>query len=329
MHLLVTGGAGFIGSNFVLYLLEKEDSVEITNLDALTYAGNIANLDSVKDNERYTFIKGDVTSFDDVEKAMAGCDGVINFAAESHVDKSITGPTVFVNTNVLGTQVLLETARKMNVKKFLQVSTDEVYGSLKKDNVCFTEQTPLAPNSPYSASKAGADMVVRSYFKTFGFPALITRCSNNYGPLQFPEKLIPLAVTNLMEGGKIPVYAKGENVRDWLHVIDHCEALWTVLQTGKPGEVYNIGGNNEWQNIDIVREILRLMDKDESHIEFVEDRPGHDLRYAIDATKIKEELGWQPAYTFENGLKETVEWYLKNEAWWQPIKERNKTWKRL
>jgi dTDP-glucose 4,6-dehydratase len=328
MHLLVTGGAGFIGSNFILYLLEKEKDIRITNLDVLTYAGNIESLKSVSSDPRYSFIKGDITSTADVEKAIAGVDAVVNFAAESHVDKSITGPTVFVKTNVLGTQVLLEGARNNGVKRFLQVSTDEVYGSLGPKGL-FTEETPLAPNSPYSASKVGSDMLVRSYFHTFGLPVLTTRCSNNYGPLQFPEKLIPLLITNLMEDRKIPIYGKGQNVRDWLHVRDHCDAIWTVLTKGKEGEVYNIGGNNEWKNIDIAKKILELMGKDDSSVEYVTDRPGHDLRYAIDASKIKRELGWGPAYTFEQGIKETVEWYRNNEAWWRPLKDRNKQWKRL
>jgi dTDP-glucose 4,6-dehydratase len=329
MHLLVTGGAGFIGSNFVLYLLEKEKDVRITNLDALTYAGNIANLKSAEKDPRYTFVHGDITKQADVDKAIAGCDAVVNFAAESHVDRSITGPSVFVTTNVLGTQVLLETARQKGVKRFLQVSTDEVYGSLKKDGALFTEDTPLSPNSPYSASKAGADMLVRAYFKTFGFPVVITRCSNNYGPFQFPEKLIALAVTNLMEDKKIPVYGKGENVRDWLHVRDHCEALRTVLNRGAAGETYNIGGNNERKNIDIARLIAKTMGRDGASIEFVTDRPGHDLRYAIDASKIKRDLGWSPSVRFEDGIKETVDWYMNGRDWWRPLKEKNRTWKRL
>jgi dTDP-glucose 4,6-dehydratase len=328
MHLLVTGGAGFIGSNFILHLLKNESNIKITNLDSLTYAGNIGNLESVSKDKRYTFIKGDITNSQDIELAMQGVDAVVHFAAESHVDKSITGPTVFVTTNVLGTQNLLEAARKMKIGRYLQVSTDEVYGSLGKTGF-FTEETSLAPNSPYSASKTGADLLVRSYFHTFKMPVLTTRCSNNYGPLQFPEKLIPLLVTNLIDGKKIPIYGKGENVRDWLHVTDHCEAIWQVLNKGREGEVYNIGGWNEWKNIDIAHEILKAMDKDESFIEYVTDRPGHDLRYAIDATKIKKELGWVPSYTFEKGLKETVEWYKANESWWRPLKERNNSWKRL
>ncbi|MBL8025347.1 MAG: dTDP-glucose 4,6-dehydratase [Fibrobacteres bacterium] len=328
MHLLVTGGAGFIGSNFILHLLKIEKDLKITNLDSLTYAGNIANLESIEKDPRYKFVQGDITVLEDVEKAMEGVDAVVHFAAESHVDKSITGPTVFVTTNVLGTQNLLETARKKKVGRYLQVSTDEVYGSLGETGF-FTEETPLAPNSPYSASKTGADLLVRSYFHTFKMPVLTTRCSNNYGPLQFPEKLIPLLVTNLMDGKKIPIYGKGANVRDWLHVTDHCEAIWQVLKKGREGEIYNIGGWNEWKNIDIAHEILRLMGKDEKSVEYVTDRPGHDMRYAIDATKIKNELGWMPVYTFEKGLAETVEWYKANEKWWRPLKERNSSWKRL
>ena len=329
MHLLVTGGAGFIGSNFIHHLLHKEKDIRITNLDVLTYAGNIDNLKDVEKDPRYRFVQGDITSIEDVEKAMEGVEAVIHFAAESHVDKSITGPSVFVTTNVVGTQVLLETARRRKIARYLQVGTDEVYGSLKNDGTLFTEKTPLSPNSPYSASKAGADLLVRSYFKTFGFPALITRCSNNYGPYHFPEKFIPLMVTHLLEGKKIPVYGQGLNVRDWLHVCDHCEALWTVLKKGREGEVYNIGGHNEWRNIDIARETLSIMGFDESMIDYVIDRPGHDLRYAIDASKIRDELGWVPAYRFEEGLRETIQWYRSNEAWWKPLKERNSTWKRL
>jgi dTDP-glucose 4,6-dehydratase len=328
MNILVTGGAGFIGSNFILHLLGKQKDIRITNLDCLTYAGNIANLESIEKESRYRFIEGDITNIKDVENAMEGVDAVVHFAAESHVDKSITGPTVFVVTNVLGTQNLLETARKKKIGRYLQVSTDEVYGSLGSTGF-FTEETPLAPNSPYSASKTGADLLVRSYFHTFKMPVLTTRCSNNYGPLQFPEKLIPLLVTNLIDGKKIPIYGKGANVRDWLHVTDHCEAIWQVLTKGREGEIYNIGGWNEWKNIDIAKEILKLMGKDESSVEYVTDRPGHDMRYAIDATKIKNELGWMPAYTFEKGLAETVEWYKNNEKWWRPLKERNNTWKRL
>ncbi len=328
MKILVTGGAGFIGSNFIIHLLNRYSSVTIVNMDSLTYAGNIANLDSVKANPNYSFFKGDITVMEDVRNAMDGVDAVVHFAAESHVDRSITGPTVFVTTNVLGTQNLLEEARRRKINRYLQVSTDEVYGSLGSEGL-FTEDTPLAPNSPYSASKTGADLLVRSYFHTFKMPVLTTRCSNNYGQYQFPEKLIPLLITNLMEGKKIPIYGKGANIRDWLHVKDHCEAIWQVLTRGKEGEVYNIGGWNEWKNIDIAREILKLMGKDDSYIEYVTDRPGHDMRYAIDASKIKKELGWEPSYTFEKGLAETVEWYKTSENWWKPLKEKNAAWKRL
>ncbi|OGJ84216.1 MAG: dTDP-glucose 4,6-dehydratase [Candidatus Raymondbacteria bacterium RifOxyA12_full_50_37] len=329
MRLLVTGGCGFIGSNFILHVLEKEKDIQIVNLDSLTYAGNAENLSSISGNQRYTFIQGTINDPETVENAMTGIGAVVHFAAESHVDKSITGPLIFTQTNVLGTHLLLETARKKKIPRFVHVSTDEVYGSLERNGGLFTEQTPLAPNSPYSASKAASDMLVRSYFHTFKFPGTITRCSNNYGPLQFPEKLIPLLITNLMENKRIPIYGKGENIRDWLHVRDHCSAIFTVLQKGREGEVYNIGGLNEWTNIDIAREILRLMGKDESYIEYVVDRPGHDFRYAIDASKIMGRLGWKPAYTFENGLAETVAWYRENEAWWRPLKERNSSWKRL
>ncbi|MFP4014035.1 MAG: dTDP-glucose 4,6-dehydratase [Chitinispirillaceae bacterium] len=323
-NILVTGGAGFIGSNFVITLLQGREDVSIVNFDLLTYAGNPDNLLEVKDNPRYTFVKGDICDKAAVEKLFAenDFDAVVHFAAESHVDKSITGPAQFVTTNVLGTQVLLQAAREKwgndSSRRFVHVSTDEVYGTLGKTGY-FTETTPLAPNSPYSASKAGSDLLVRSYYETFGFPAVITRCSNNYGPFQYPEKLIPLMITNALNDKPLPVYGDGMNVRDWLYVCDHCKAVETVLFNGKPGEVYNIGGNNEKHNIDIVKIILSELGKPESLITYVEDRLGHDRRYAIDASKIKQELGWSPSVTFEVGIKKTIDWYLSNKWWWEKL----------
>ncbi|MFW6245106.1 MAG: dTDP-glucose 4,6-dehydratase [Fibrobacterota bacterium] len=323
-NILVTGGAGFIGSNFVITLLQGREDVSIVNFDLLTYAGNPDNLLEVKDNPRYTFVKGDICDKAAVEKLFADndFDAVVHFAAESHVDKSITGPAQFVTTNVLGTQVLLQAAREKwgndSSRRFVHVSTDEVYGTLG-DTGYFTETTPLAPNSPYSASKAGSDLLVRSYYETFGFPAVITRCSNNYGPFQYPEKLIPLMITNALNDKPLPVYGDGMNVRDWLYVCDHCKAVETVLFNGKPGEVYNIGGNNEKHNIDIVKIILSELGKPESLITYVEDRLGHDRRYAIDASKIKQELGWSPSVTFEVGIKKTIDWYLSNKWWWEKL----------
>ncbi len=310
-NILVTGGSGFIGSNFIHYMLNKYSDYKIWNFDLLTYAGNSANLKGIEDDSRYTFTKGDIRCFDEVDKIMSEVDYVVHFAAESHVDNSITGPEVFVTTNVLGTQVLLDSARKNSIKKFVHISTDEVYGSLGPEGY-FTEKTPLAPNSPYSASKAASDMIVRSYYKTYDFPAVITRCSNNYGPYQNKEKLIPLMINNAMQEKMLPVYGDGLNVRDWLFVEDHCSAIDIVLHKGEIGEIYNIGGNNEWHNIDIVKLILKELGKAESLIEFVEDRPGHDRRYAIDATKIKNELGWEPSVQFAQGIKKTIKWYIDN-----------------
>ncbi|MDI6802575.1 MAG: dTDP-glucose 4,6-dehydratase [Bacteroidota bacterium] len=319
-NLLVTGGAGFIGSNFLHYILEKHPDYKIVNFDKLTYAGNLENLKSIESNPNYNFERGDICDKEIVTNVIEKyqIDTVINFAAESHVDRSIVGAAVFVETNVLGTQVLLESAKEKGIEKFLQVSTDEVYGSLGSSGK-FTEDTPLHPNSPYAASKTSADLFALAYQHTFGLPVVITRCSNNYGPYQFPEKLIPLMIANALNNKPLPVYGQGTNVRDWLHVIDHCEAIDVVLHKGKVGEVYNIGGNNEWKNIDIVKLLLAKLNKPESLITYVKDRPGHDLRYAIDATKIKNELGWQPRYTFEEGITETVEWYLNNKDWWQRI----------
>ncbi len=323
--ILVTGAAGFIGSNFVRLLLRQDHDLKLVAFDKLTYAGNMANLSDLLSDERLVFVKGDICDAATVESTMRehGVSEVVNFAAESHVDRSILGSGPFVQTNVVGTQVLLDVSRSLGVSKFLQVSTDEVYGTLPEDKpeVKFTEETPLAPNSPYSASKAAADCLVRSYFHTFGMPVLTTRCSNNYGPYQFPEKLIPLFVTNLIEGKQVPLYGDGLNVRDWLYVEDHCEAIWTVLNKGKFGEVYNIGGNNELNNRTITEVILREMGASwEKSVKFVKDRPGHDRRYAIDASKIKNELGWEPRFRFDSAIVQTINWYRSNEQWWRDIK---------
>lgn len=318
--ILVTGGAGFIGSNFIRYMLQNYSDIKIVNFDKLTYAGNLENLRDVEGNPNYHFVKGDIYNQELVEYVVQEfeVDAIINFAAESHVDRSILGPEVFIRTNILGTQVLLEVTKKFELEKFIQISTDEVYGSLGPEGK-FTEDMPLSPNSPYAASKAGADLLCRTYFKTFGVPVIITRCSNNFGPYQFPEKLIPLMIINALNDEPLPVYGDGENIRDWIYVIDHCRAIDLVLQKGKPGEIYNIGASNEWRNIDIVKLILKKLGKPESLIKFVKDRPGHDRRYAMDWTKIKVELGWEPIYNFEDALTETINWYIQNENWWKRI----------
>ena len=303
---LITGGAGFIGSNFVKYMLDKYSDYDIINLDALTYCGNLENLKDIENMDNYTFVKGDIRDKKLVYDLVSKSDYVINFAAESHVDRSITDPEIFIKSNVLGTQVLLNASKEFGVEKYIQISTDEVYGTLGETGY-FSETTPLQPNSPYSASKAGGDLITRAYFETFDLPINITRCSNNYGPYQFPEKLIPLMISNALEDKNLPIYGDGKNIRDWLHVYDHCQAIDLVLHEGKLGEVYNIGGHNERQNIQIVKLILEALGKDESLIEFVADRLGHDRRYAIDADKIRNELGWEPKYTFETGIKETVQ----------------------
>ncbi|WP_297980581.1 dTDP-glucose 4,6-dehydratase [uncultured Methanobrevibacter sp.] len=318
-HILVTGGAGFIGSNFIKYMLDKYPDYKITNLDALTYCGNLENLEDIEDNPNYSFVKGDIRDEGLVDILVSSVDYIVNFAAESHVDRSIEDPQIFIKSNILGTQVLLDAAKKFQIKKFLQVSTDEVYGSLGPEGY-FTEETPLQANSPYSASKAGADLMVRAYGETFGLPVNITRCSNNYGPYQFPEKLIPLMISNALEDKELPVYGDGKNIRDWLHVYDHCSAIDLVLHNGELGEVYNIGGHNEKENIEIVKIILKELDKPESLIKFVKDRLGHDRRYAIDSTKITEELAWKPKYTFETGIVETIHWYLDNQEWMEKVK---------
>jgi dTDP-glucose 4,6-dehydratase len=312
---LVTGGCGFIGSNFVRYLIEHEPAVAVINFDCLSYAGNLANLADLAGRPRYRFIKGDVADRAQVRAAFAaGIRSVIHFAAESHVDRSIHDASPFVRTNVLGTQILLDAAREFKVERFVNVSTDEVYGSLGPTGY-FTEETPLAPNSPYAASKAAADLLVRSYAHTFSLPALITRCSNNYGPYQFPEKIIPLFISNLLRDEAVPVYGDGLNVRDWIHVRDHCAGVHRVWQAGKVGEVYNIGGRCEKTNLELTHALLKAVGKPPSLILFVKDRPGHDRRYAIDCGKIERELGWRPTVSFEEGLRETVQWYRANKSW--------------
>jgi len=323
--ILVTGGAGFIGSNFVHMLAEIRPDARVVNLDALTYAGNLENLEPVAKNDKHRFVQGDITNAEDVEKAFQEAKSiggdllVVHFAAESHVDRSIVSGAPFVNTNVLGTQILLDASRRHGVKKFVHVSTDEVYGSLG-DTGLFTEETPLAPNSPYSASKAGSDLLVRAAVHTHGFQACITRCSNNYGPYQFPEKFLPLMIANATEGKSIPVYGDGMYVRDWLFVRDHCEAILAVLEKGQSGEAYNIGGNNELANLVLVRHVLRELRKPESLITYVKDRPGHDRRYAIDASKIRRELGWSPRFTFADALPLTIRWYGANSGWLQRVR---------
>lgn len=321
MNLLVTGGAGFIGSNFVRYMLEKYPNYKVVNYDLLTYAGNLENLKDVENHPNYTFVKGNINNRELVDYLVKTheIDVIINFAAESHVDRSITDPDIFVKTNVLGTQALLDVAKANHIKKYVQISTDEVYGTLGETGY-FTEETPLAPNSPYSASKAGGDLLVRAYHETYGLNVNITRCSNNYGPYHFPEKLIPLMITNALEGKELPIYGDGQNIRDWLHVKDHCAAIDLVIHKGRPGEVYNIGGHNERTNNEIVHLIVEKLGVSKDLIKYVADRPGHDRRYAIDPTKIMTELGWKPQYTFETGIVETIQWYIDNKAWWKNIK---------
>jgi dTDP-glucose 4,6-dehydratase len=322
MKLFVTGGAGFIGSNFIYYWLKNHSDDQIVNFDKLTYAGNLENLKDVEKNPNYSFVHGDICDVEAVDKAMKGVDTVVHFAAESHVDRSIIGPAIFVETNVVGTQVLLDAALKHNIKHFHHVSTDEVFGSLElEDSGKFSERTNYAPRSPYAASKAGSDHLVRAYHETYGLPITITNCSNNFGPYQFPEKFIPLAITNLLEDKKVPVYGDGLYVRDWLYVDDHCRAIDLVLQKGKVGQTYLVGGMTElYPNIEIAKKILKLLGKDESSIEFVKDRPGHDRKYDVDWSKIKNELGWEPQYGFDEWLAKTVEWYKEHKEWWERIK---------
>lgn len=327
-HILLTGGCGFIGSNFVRFVLEQRPGTTITNLDALTYSGNAENLADMEGNPRYRFVKGDICDTAVVERLVGECDAVVHMAAESHVDRSILDAGPFIQANVVGTQVLLDAVRKMHAAgkkspRFVYVSTDEVYGSLPLDDKSklFTEETPLQPNSPYSASKTAGDCLVRAYHHTFHLDVATTRCSNNFGAYQFPEKVIPLFVTNLIEGQQVPLYGDGRNVRDWLHVLDHCDAVLTVLEKGKSGEVYNIGGNNERSNLELTHSILKIMGKGQEMIRPVKDRPGHDLRYAIDASKIKRELGWQPTRSaWPRALEETCQWYQQNERWWRRVK---------
>lgn len=316
---LVTGGCGFIGSNFVRYMLRNYD-YKIINVDKLTYAGNLENLSDTSDHPNYEFVRGDIADKDMIEGLVSkGVDAIINFAAESHVDRSIEDPRIFIETNVLGTQVQLEAARKYGILRFVQISTDEVYGSLGPRG-SFKETSPLAPNSPYSASKTAADLLVRAYHKTYGLATIITRCSNNYGPYQFPEKLIPLMISNALEDKPLPVYGDGMNVRDWIYVEDHCRAIALVMHRGREGEVYNIGSNNELPNIEIVKIILKRLNKPESLIKFVEDRPGHDRRYAIDSAKLRNEMGWDTVYPFEQGIDLTMRWYVEHQNWWEKIK---------
>lgn len=323
MTVIVTGGAGFIGSNFIFYQLKNHPQDRIVCLDKLTYAGNIETLKNVMDNRNFRFVKADIADREEVERLFEEekPDIVVNFAAESHVDRSIEDPGIFLKTNILGTQVLMDACRKYGIKRYHQVSTDEVYGDLPLDrpDLFFTEDTPIHTSSPYSSSKAGADLLVLSYYRTFGLPVSISRCSNNYGPYHFPEKLIPLIISRALADQPLPVYGKGENVRDWLYVEDHCAAIDLVIRKGREGEVYNIGGHNERSNLDVVKTILKHLEKPESLITFVTDRPGHDMRYAIDPTKIHNELGWLPQTDFDTGIKKTVDWYLNNREWWQSI----------
>lgn len=321
--ILVTGGAGFIGANFVKHMVDKYPTYEVFNLDALTYAGNLKTCQEVEEKPNYHFIHGDISNrafiFNLFEKERF--EMVVNFAAESHVDRSIIEPDIFLKTNVMGTQVLMDAARRFGVSRFHQVSTDEVYGDLPLDRpeLLFTEQTSLQASSPYSASKASADLLVLAYYRTFGLPVTISRCSNNYGPYQFPEKLIPLMIARALKGESLPIYGDGQNVRDWLHVEDHCRAIDLILHQGRIGEVYNIGGRNERTNLEVVHTILKLLNQSESLITYIKDRPGHDLRYAIDATKLERELGWVPMYTFETGMLQTIEWYLNHREWWEAL----------
>ncbi len=314
MKLLITGGCGFIGSCFIRHMLNKYPDYKIINLDLLTYAGNLENLKDLENNPNYTFVRGDICNKSLINQLMNDVDCCLNFAAESHVDRSIQGPEIFVQTNVLGTQTLLQAAKDANIQRFVQISTDEVYGTLGAKGY-FTEETPLSPNSPYSASKASADMFARAYFETYKMPVLITRCSNNYGPYQYPEKLIPLFINNLLADRSVPVYGDGMNIRDWLYVYDHCSAVDAVLHKGREGEVYNIGGNNEKTNNEITKILLKELNKPETLITYVEDRLGHDRRYAIDSSKIQRELGWSPSVTFEEGIRKTIQWYINNAHW--------------
>ncbi len=320
--LLVTGGAGFIGSNFIRYMLQKHDDLRIINIDKLGYGSNLMNLDDVKDNPQYTFLKGDVCNFDTIKDIVSRSDAIVNFAAESHVDRSISNPTMFVDNNIFSVKSILEALRKTNKRiRFVHISTDEVYGDIT--NGSFTEEDRLRPSSPYSASKAAGDMLVLGYARTYNLDVSITRCTNNYGPYQFPEKLIPKTIIRATMGMSIPIYGTGKNTRDWLYVIDHCEAIERVLEQGENMEIYNISAREEKTNIEVVKAILKIMGKNDDLIEFVEDRPGHDIRYSIDSTKIREQLGWKPRYNFKEGIEETVKWYLNNKEWWERLIDDN------
>lgn len=319
MNILVTGGSGFIGSNFIRYILERYPRYNIFNFDKLTYAGNPDNLKDIETNPNYSFVIGDVCDRSDVDRVMQKVNHVIHFAAESHVDRSIEDSLVFVRTNVLGTQTLLESALKHGIKKFIHISTDEVYGSIQEGS--FKETDPLKPSSPYSSSKASSDLLVQSYYITYKLPVIITRCTNNFGPYQYPEKLIPLFITNLLENKKVPLYGTGKNMRDWIYVLDHCRAIDTILHNGKIGEIYNIGGGVEKTNLEITKKIIVLLGKDLSMIKYVKDRLGHDFRYSLDCSKLKTELGWCPQYDFERGLRETIQWYKDNPEWWKRLKK--------
>lgn len=315
--ILVTGGCGFIGSNFVHHLLEKEPVTEIVNLDKLTYAGKKESLEDVESNPNYSFVQGDICNPKDVEKAMQGCNSVVNFAAETHVDRSIENADDFTKTNFVGVKVLCDEAKKQGIEKFIQISTDEVYGQIAEGS--FKETDRLNPRNPYSAAKAAGELLAMSYYTTFNLPVTVTRSSNNYGPFQFPEKVIPLFITNLLRGKKVPLYGEGKNIRDWLYVMDNCEAIAAILEKGKAGQIYNIGGDHEMQNIELTKAILAELGKGEEMIQRVEDRLGHDLRYSLDSTKLKNEVGWEPKTNFEEGLKKTVQWYKDNEKWWKEM----------
>ncbi|AXI39408.1 dTDP-glucose 4,6-dehydratase [Bacillaceae bacterium ZC4] len=325
MNILVTGGCGFIGSHFIRRMIARYADYKLVNLDLLTYAGDLENLGNIKAHQNYMFIQGDIQDRKLVRQIIESeqIDAIVNFAAESHVDLSIREPEVFVRTNVLGTQTLLEAAKDFSIQKFVQISTDEVYGSLTKFG-CFTEDSPLKPNNPYSASKAGADLLVRSYYKTYGLNVNISRSSNNYGPFQYPEKLIPLIITNALEGKRLPIYGTGENIRDWIYVEDHVAAIDLILHKGKPGEIYNVGGRNERTNNEIAKLILEQLNLSDEWIEYVQDRPGHDFRYAVNPEKIEKELGWRPNRLFRDGLKKTIQWYVEHESWWKPLKKGEK-----
>jgi len=322
MRLLVTGGAGFIGSNFIRHIIKKYPQYEIINLDKLTYAGNLDNLKDIENNSHYTFVKGDICDRKIVNELSKDVEAIVNFAAQSHVDRSIIDASDFIRTNIDGTYNLLEATKRHNISRFIQISTDEVYGSIGKGS--FKETDTLSPSSPYAASKAAADMLVYSYWVTFNLPVIVVRSSNNFGPYQYPEKIIPLFITNALENKNLPLYGDGMNVRDWLYVVDNCEAIDLVLHKGKKGEIYNIGGGNELKNIDLTRMVLNILGKPESLIQPVKDRPGHDRRYSLDCSKIERELGWTPRFDFERALKETVKWYRDNQWWWKKIKDKEK-----